>query len=329
MQNSKTYFEYIDLAKGIGILLTIIGHGSLNNFGINVFHMPLFFFLSGITFTPPVHNEINTFILKKVNRIFIPYVAFSILSSIVEIIIDPLQPAVSFNGPLWFLQTLFVAVIIYSILHLTLSQKKLQICCFLIPIVVYSVLEYTNIASIIPFGLIRAFEATFFIHLGFCCKKYMSLGRIKSLIICAVSICIFAIGLYISIKLYDVSGATFINARAYTYNLPLALVTASAAIFSVITISKLIGKMPFINWFGNNSLVVLCVHFPVQERINKICFYCFEHYNLSIIYKIAVALVGYSITVLFCVLAILLCKKYLPRLSGYANLIPIMPGKCI
>lgn len=47
--------DSIDLAKGIGIILVIIGHGIMNNFAINVFHMPLFFFLAGLTFTPPMH----------------------------------------------------------------------------------------------------------------------------------------------------------------------------------------------------------------------------------------------------------------------------------
>ena len=50
----KERLDYIDLAKGIGILLVVIGHGAFNNFGINIFHMPLFFCISGLTFTPPI-----------------------------------------------------------------------------------------------------------------------------------------------------------------------------------------------------------------------------------------------------------------------------------
>ena len=51
---TKVYSPQIDLAKGIGILLVIVGHGLFSNFAIDSFHMPLFFFLTGLTFTPPM-----------------------------------------------------------------------------------------------------------------------------------------------------------------------------------------------------------------------------------------------------------------------------------
>ena len=51
---SKVHLEFLDLAKGLGILLVILGHGMFpNHFLIDSFHMPLFFILAGITFTPP------------------------------------------------------------------------------------------------------------------------------------------------------------------------------------------------------------------------------------------------------------------------------------
>ena len=52
---SKVHFGFLDLAKGLGILMVILGHGMFpNHFLIDSFHMPLFFILAGITFTPPV-----------------------------------------------------------------------------------------------------------------------------------------------------------------------------------------------------------------------------------------------------------------------------------
>ena len=50
----KKRLEWIDLAKGIGIILMIIGHmpsipSAVHNW-IFSFHMPLFFFLSGYMF---------------------------------------------------------------------------------------------------------------------------------------------------------------------------------------------------------------------------------------------------------------------------------------
>ena len=50
----KKRLEWIDLAKGIGIILMVIGHmpsipSAVHNW-IFSFHMPLFFFLSGYMF---------------------------------------------------------------------------------------------------------------------------------------------------------------------------------------------------------------------------------------------------------------------------------------
>lgn len=46
----KGRIEYIDQTKGIGILLVLIGHCSLPLVGkfIYMFHMPLFYILSGV-----------------------------------------------------------------------------------------------------------------------------------------------------------------------------------------------------------------------------------------------------------------------------------------
>ena len=51
-ENRKMRLEWVDISKGIGILLVIIGHcvyigGSIHNW-IFSFHMPLFFILSGM-----------------------------------------------------------------------------------------------------------------------------------------------------------------------------------------------------------------------------------------------------------------------------------------
>ena len=52
---SKKHIEYIDTAKVIGLYLMILGHGCVNESitqWIYSFHMPLFFFISGM-----LHND--------------------------------------------------------------------------------------------------------------------------------------------------------------------------------------------------------------------------------------------------------------------------------
>ena len=59
--------RWIDIAKGILILLVIIGHcevGSCVKYVIYSFHMGAFFFLSGLTFS--TKNDPKVFVAKKV-----------------------------------------------------------------------------------------------------------------------------------------------------------------------------------------------------------------------------------------------------------------------
>ena len=70
--------DWIDTAKGYGMLCVIIGH--LGTPGISAFvytfHMPLFFFLSGFLFHH--QKKIVPFILRKTKSLVIPYFCLAI-----------------------------------------------------------------------------------------------------------------------------------------------------------------------------------------------------------------------------------------------------------
>ena len=112
------YLDYLDLAKGFGICLVVLGHSRFPlHFAIDIFHMPLFFVLAGMTFTQPAIQSFSLFFIKKVDRILVPWVFFSILSAVVAYVIHWNKPT-SFNAPLWFLQTYFCSIVIYTLLKI-------------------------------------------------------------------------------------------------------------------------------------------------------------------------------------------------------------------
>lgn len=50
--------KYVDIAKGLGMLLVVWGHikqGGLSSDFTYSFHMPFFFFISGMLFNPEKH----------------------------------------------------------------------------------------------------------------------------------------------------------------------------------------------------------------------------------------------------------------------------------
>jgi fucose 4-O-acetylase-like acetyltransferase len=75
--------DYVDIAKGIGIVLVVMGHNDfalISPFAhklIYSFHMPMFFFMSGMFFKPDL--PFWTFLRNRFNRVLKPFVAILLL----------------------------------------------------------------------------------------------------------------------------------------------------------------------------------------------------------------------------------------------------------
>lgn len=66
--------KYIDYAKGIGIILMIMGHigfGQKFDIWIHSFHMPLFFVISGVLYRKP--DDMRQHIRKRIRSLLVPY----------------------------------------------------------------------------------------------------------------------------------------------------------------------------------------------------------------------------------------------------------------
>jgi polysaccharide biosynthesis protein PslL len=74
LPNSSVRLAWIDVARGLGIILVVFGHenyGRLTNL-IYVFHMPLFFYLSGYLHKP--RAQFRDFFIKRSINLLLPYV---------------------------------------------------------------------------------------------------------------------------------------------------------------------------------------------------------------------------------------------------------------
>lgn len=125
MQNlSKRNISY-DYAKGLGILLMVIGHCySFENpilVLIYAFHMPLFFIVAGLQHAEHDHKHIRINWKKKCFRLIVPYLvfdgAFAVFVTIlgrpdnfVQSIISNLTPVVTLVGKTvtWFLPSMLL-----------------------------------------------------------------------------------------------------------------------------------------------------------------------------------------------------------------------------
>jgi len=128
--------QWIDGCKGLAILLVILGHTmrtDISRVYIYGFHMPLFFFLSGLVCNEKKYTW-GTCLKSRFNTLVIPYFTFYLLTWLYWLIVErsfrPLcmiwwQPLIGMvygaqwhdfmahNGILWFLPCLFVTEILF------------------------------------------------------------------------------------------------------------------------------------------------------------------------------------------------------------------------
>ena len=135
----------IDIAKGIGIILVVLGHllsesGGVLHDWIYSFHMPLFFVLSGITLSP------GRSLTKLAFRTLIPYLVWSVAATIYEIIcsaqiwksilfVNSINTLSTYGiAPFWFLPALFIGESVSVVLLRRCSQRSLYVIWIVSPL---------------------------------------------------------------------------------------------------------------------------------------------------------------------------------------------------
>lgn len=179
----------IDIMKALGIILVILGHTYYNSNSIYLFHMPLFFILSGATLTYTKKYSIN----KKLRSLIIPYFTFSILSFLYWYFIEskfrPIHDtplylgklselptsiqqfinifiaentinSFAYNVVLWFLPCLFITDLIYS----KIQNKKIEWFIDIILIILYY--SWVKNLPCLPWCLNIAITAIPFLSIG-------------------------------------------------------------------------------------------------------------------------------------------------------------------
>ena len=175
----KRRIDWIDSAKGIGIILVVFSHLAFRDtqYSVDVvfsFHMPLFFFLSGIVFSNK--DSFKIFLLKRIRSLYIPFLVFltidyftyfifnydsllitNFLITLVKQCIgyDLISDAYLFNGPIWFLCALF-----FSELCFYFITKLHNI--FIVLSILAGIIGAYFIRFNLPFGIGYIFSSTIF-----------------------------------------------------------------------------------------------------------------------------------------------------------------------
>lgn len=314
----KNRIDWIDCAKGIAVLLVIIGHtyndktnadAILIRGSIYSFHIPLFFILSG---TADAFSNNNDQFVRKTEKAFKNLILPALIIYIIQLIFGFLEhphvnnwsiflqniinafifgsgtevtigPAVIFSfGMKWFLIVMFCGRILFDYLHLRLSNKSL----------VYAVLMGTalgiTMAKIqwLPGSFDIALAVLPFFLCGACLKQYLHTENK----LCGKFFCASAIWcLTFAVQFYGHGEYLNIAERVYPV-FPLCYITAIAgslgtAYFCQMLLSK--WKTPHLLLFlGKHSLCLYCIH--ILDSIFIMLWYRSQYSCINSLTRIAI-----------------------------------------
>ena len=133
----KTRIHYIDIIKGIGIVLMIAEHWLQKEVPVFSslvcsFHMPLFFIASGMLYKETPGEEL---LIKRIRGLIVPVCIFYCLDFVAQImltvpqvkILEIVANLVSFRGA-WFVIALFLVAVLFNWLYKTAEWSLIQNC---------------------------------------------------------------------------------------------------------------------------------------------------------------------------------------------------------
>lgn len=188
----QSRLDYMDLAKGIGILAVILGHVYKNTvFGtlLYSFHLPLFFLISGYFFH--YIPDFWVFLKKKLRNYLIPYAGCSLflaafyfvyskgdLTSTGELLLKfVVQKRYS---TLWFLAALLLAEILFWFVC-RFCEKNLKLLVFLCVSISVVFMLFDNITGIsLYWNLDTAFIVLLYLSVGYALKEKGLLSRLTA-----------------------------------------------------------------------------------------------------------------------------------------------------
>lgn len=297
IMDSIKRLDYLDMAKGFGIFFVALGHMEDISTGTRVwissFHMPLFFFISGILMAvkDEPSKDIRDTVKKRFRGLIIPYLWFSLSYFIIDIlnlnvvhnidlhtfIVDTID-SLTFYGMsvLWFLPAMFLATIGFLFLKKKFDDKVVIPLLIIISIISYVIklqfekLYSANENSLVITSLInvvyiflRSAVAQSFVGYGYYIRKLSvtySGSKIMGFISSRIgSFVVGAILLVINIMLAMKNGCADLR-NIILNNVAIYYIAAFAGSFGIILLCKALPSVRLIMYFGRNSIIVMACH---------------------------------------------------------------------
>lgn len=272
--NKRT--DWVDYAKAIGIILVVYGHVArgLHGAGFEIsepiyklvdsivysFHMPLFFFLSGLFFySSLLKRKAGELIFSKVDTILYPYLIWSLFQGSIEALLsnytngnaslsDVLSLLWSPRAQFWFLYALFFIFVVSAVVY-SWVPKKFNILVFVFAVFIYL------FPTVLPDSLISYFISQNLVYFtfGIVFTKYIKVEYFSGVLAFSVLLISFVVGQWFFHQYLSMT---------YTSLGPEALLLALTSILFLVSISFYLEKLNYklLAFIGASSMAIYMMH---------------------------------------------------------------------
>lgn len=308
----KERLNYLDISRGIAILLIVLGHCIVGREGILIkwiysFHVVIFFIISGYLLNSKNIRQkaFKEVLTNRIKTLIIPYFVFSVIFIITDLLTNGISRliwnimyTILFVSPtaLWFIPAFFIGEILF-ILTLRINKFHIKFSIVLGSFIVsyiVSLLEYNLIMLFLSRGLI----SYGFIAIGYCIKRYIdecTLGK-------AIILLIIALVTSLINPIIDLYSLKFGNLILYVFN----GVTLS---IGVIVISKKVSSNKLLQFLGRNTMIILGTHHWMTRL------FVMNFPNATVI----TAIIAFIIIMIIEIPIIYLINNYTPWMLGKFN----------
>ena len=317
----KERITYLDASKGICMLLIMCAHIGvpIDIPRAHAAQTTTFFMLSGFFFSTKV--RFSDFLNKNFKSILLPFLIFYLFSYAVFYVCKFCVPSFSsmttakgildcvtqkqyFNGPLWFLLSLFwIKLITYGIM----KSSKYEVVRFVLALICTGggyLLGYYNI--MMPLAIDSALSSVLVFYVGFIINKYHVLDR-YSKIECGI----FSVIFYISCL--NIPGSIVSSTNHITGSFIAVEYICLVLSIAVILFSKsLFSWSKILSFIVRNTMWILCTHHLLYRPIKL----GLSHFAINSLFS---SILTFIVTLALCCVTAPIVEKYFPVLIGKAK----------
>lgn len=303
--------DTIDILKGIGIIIMIMGHlgfGEPFSIYIHAFNMPLFFAISGFLFVPESYPSIGKLIVKKTRRLLIPYLFFGFVNIAIAIAVQDgfsVQSAVSsllwtnnsglaISGALWFLTSLFIAEMVFYFIS---KVKNIYLICLLS---MFIGITATYITIVLPFSMKQGFVGLSFMGCGYLYRKLKDSSFVLKIEKCSIWI-IVILGILNAAAIFY-NGLVNMRKNSYSNRFLFWLNALITVYLMLLVVKRWISYRKdkefwferIVKYIGKNSITFVCIN---ETAILLVNFLFGQLVFNNFIFKLIIKLLKYSLVI--------------------------------